>query len=162
MGQSSAADQCCPEFSPDLWNDKSHNWKAKKFIRDEVVQLMHIPLNMGQVVTRMMAKIDASGARPNNTEFLMLCHDPSPWKSEIYMTVTKPVKNAQMAEISGKFLTRVYDGPYNAVPGWIKDMDKYVSQKGESVKKYYFHYAYCPKCSKKYGHNYVIAFAQVG
>lgn len=121
---------------------------------------MHIPLNMGTVVKRMLGKIEGAKATPDSKDFLMLCYDPSPWKSEIYMTVTKNIPDGKIAKLSGSFLSKVYDGPYNAVPNWIKDMDKYVAGKKKTVKKYYFHYAYCPKCSKKYGHNYCIAFAQ--
>jgi len=113
------------------------------------------------VVTRMFGKIEKVKASPKNEEFLMLCYDPSPWKSELYMTVTKQVPDAENVTISGTFLSKVFDGPYNAVPQWIKSMDAYVAKKGKTVKKYYFHYAYCPKCVKKYGHNYCIAFAEV-
>lgn len=28
-------------------------------------------------------------------------------------------------------------------------------------KDYYFYYTTCPKCAKKYGHNYIIAFVEI-
>jgi hypothetical protein len=151
---------CCPEFDAGMFEGKTHTWKDKLFFRDEVRQIMHIPLNMGAVVTRMFAGIEKARAMPDTKDFLMLCYDSSPWKSEIYMTVMKNVPGGKTVKLTGTFLSKVYDGPYSAVPGWIKDMDAYVAGKGKTVKKYYFHYAYCPKCMKKYGHNYVVAFAQ--
>lgn len=154
------SDVCCPEFDPSKYQEEIHVWKNKLFLQDEVIQFMHMPLNMGSVVQRMFGKIESAKAAPDPEDFLMLCYDPSPWKSEIYMTVTKIIPDGKMAKLSGTFISKVYDGPYNAVPNWIKDMDKYVTGKGKTVKKYYFHYAYCPKCSKKYGHNYCVAFAQ--
>jgi len=57
-------------------------------------------------------------------------------------------------------LTKVFDGPYNAAPKWIKAMEQYVALQGKKVHKYYFHYPYCPTCAKAYGHNYVIVFAE--
>lgn len=152
---------CCPEFNPKKFEEKTHVWKDKLFLQDEVRQIIHIPLNMERVVKRMFAKIESAKAMPGTADFLMLCHDPSPWKSEIYMTVTKNVPEGKMAKLTGTFLSKVFDGPYNGVPGWIKDMDAYVAGKGKNVKKYYFHFAYCPKCAKKFRHNYAIAFAQV-
>lgn len=122
---------------------------------------MHIPVNMSSVVKRMFAKIEAVKAAPKNEDFLMLCFDPSPWKSEIRMSVTKTVPGGKMSRLSGTFISRVFDGPYNHVPLWIKQMDQSLAQKGKSAKKYFFHFAYCPKCAKKYGHNYCVAFAQV-
>ena len=77
------------------------------------------------------------------------------------MAVEKEVPDANNVKLSGTFLTKVFDGPYNAVPKWIKQMDEYVAEKGRKTKKYYFHYTTCPKCAKIYGHNYVVAFAQV-
>jgi hypothetical protein len=152
---------CCPEFNTKPWDEKSHTWKNKLFIEDSVVQFMHIPLNMGQVVTRMWKMIQDARAEVETKDFLMLAYDPSPWKSEIYMTVAKEVPGAKNTRLSGTFLSKVFDGPYNAVPKFIKEMDKFVETKGKKVKKYYFYYAYCPKCAKKYGHNYVVAFAEV-
>lgn len=154
-------DICCPQFNPKRYQEKSFVWKDKPFLKDSVVQFMHIPLNFSQVITRMFKKVTTAKAAPKDTDFLILAYDPSPWKSELYMTVTKEIPNGEMTKLSGNYLTKVYDGPYNAVPQWIKDMDEYVAKKGKKVKKYFFHYAYCPKCSKKYGHNYTVAFAQV-
>jgi hypothetical protein len=154
------SDICCQEFDPSRFQEKTHKWKDKLFLKDEVFQFMHIPLNMGSVVKRMFEKIEAVRAMPDTKDFLMLCYDISSWKSEIYMTVNKNVPKGKMTKLSGTFLSKVYDGPYNEVPKWIKDMDGYVAEKGKTIKKLYFYYAYCPKCSAKYSHNYCVAFAQ--
>ncbi len=156
-----AKTDCCPLFDPNRWQEKTHYWQNKLFLQDEVFQILHIPLNMAAVVKRMFAKIEAVKAAPADQDFLMLCYDPSPWKSEIYMTVTKQVPNGRMAKLSGTFVSKVFDGPYNHVPKWIKEMDQYLEKHQQKAIKYYFHFAYCPKCMKKFGHNYCIAFAQV-
>jgi len=64
-------------------------------------------------------------------------------------------------KFSGTYLTKVFDDPYNDVPKWIKELAPYVVAKGKSVKKWFFYYTTCPKCAKKYGHNYVVTFAKV-
>ncbi|MCX6149537.1 MAG: hypothetical protein NTX22_03315 [Ignavibacteriales bacterium] len=159
--QKNANEPCCPKFNPEPWEEKTHVWQDKLFIRDEVRQLFHIPLNMGKIIPRMWEKIQKENAATSNEEFLMLAYDPSPWKSEIYMSVTKEVVDAVNVKLSGTYLSKVFDGPYNAVPKWIKEMDKFVIQKGKKVKKYYFYYTTCPKCAKIYGKNYTVAFADV-
>lgn len=152
---------CCPQFDTTLWDKKTTTWKDKIFLYDEVFQVLHIPVNMGTVVKRMFAKIENAKAMPPVEEFLMLCYDPSPWRSHIHMTVTKNVPDGKMVRLSGTFISRVFDGPYHFVPKWIKEMDTYLAFRNRKALKYYFHYAYCPKCAKKYGHNYCVAFAQV-
>jgi hypothetical protein len=116
---------------------------------------------MGSVITRMMKQIEDSQAMPAPKDFLMLCYDPSPWKSEVNMTVTRDIPNGKMVKLSGTFISGVFDGPYSDVPKWIKEMDQRLAQNNQKALKYYFHYAYCPKCAKKFGHNYCIAFAQI-
>jgi len=36
-----------------------------------------------------------------------------------------------------------------------------LSKMGKMAEKYYFYFTTCPKCAQKYGHNYIVAFAQV-
>jgi hypothetical protein len=91
----------------------------------------------------------------------MLAYDPSPWKSEFYISVTKEVPGAKNVTISGSFISKVFEGPYNAVPKWIKEMDEYLSSINKKGKRYLFYYTTCPKCAKIYGKNYVVAFAEI-
>lgn len=152
---------CCPVFDTSLWDGKINTWQDKLFMQEEICAFFHIPMGMGKVITKMCKQIEAAGAMPDPKDFLLLCHDPSPWRSQINMSVTKEVPGAKMVRMSGTFESKVFDGPYNRVPKWIKEMDQHLAAKGEKAQKYLFHYAYCPKCAKKYGHNYCVAFAQV-
>ena len=157
------SDMCCPKFNTEPWDKKTHNWKNKLFIKDTVNQIFHKPLpsSMKKTIGNMWEKAQASKADPEIKEFILMATDPSPWKSELYMSVTKEVPDAENVKLSGTFLTKVFDGPYNAVPKWIKEMDEYVASQGKKTKKYYVYFTTCPKCAKIYGHNYAVFFAQV-
>jgi len=157
------SENCCPKFDPEPWNEKIHNWKDKLFIKDTVRQIFHKPLqsSMKKTIGGMWQKAQDAKADPKINDFLLLATDPSPWKSELYMTVTKNVPEIENVKLSGTFLSKVFDGPYNAVPKWLKEMEKYVSSQGKKTKKYYIYFTTCPKCAKIYGHNYAVAFAQV-
>jgi hypothetical protein len=154
-------ESCCPKFNPEPWDEKTHIWQNKLFIQDEVKQLFHIPLNMRKVVSRMWKKVQDAGAATSNEDFLMLAYDPSPWKSEIYINVTKEVPDAKNVKLSGTHISKVFDGPYNAVPKWIKEMDRFLTSREKKLKKYYFYFTTSPKCAKIYDKNYVVAFAEV-
>ncbi len=67
----------------------------------------------------------------------------------------------QNVKLSGTFLTKVFEGPYQNAPKWLKEMEAYVAEQGKKAQKYYFYYTTCPKCAKKWGKNYVVIFAQV-
>jgi hypothetical protein len=75
--------------------------------------------------------------------------------------VTKDVPGAKMVRLSGTYLTRVFDGPYRDAPKWLKQTEHYLEGQNKKASNYYFYYTTCPKCAKKYGHNYVVVFAQV-
>jgi len=155
--------QCCPPFDPAPWDEKEITWQDKLFIKEGIPQFMHIPLPgvFGKAVGRMWGKIEAADARPDTKDFLMLSYDPSPWKSELYINATKEIPDAENVRLSGNYLTKVFDGPYNAAPQWIKAMDKYVADKGRKLEKYYCYFTTCPRCAKLYGHNYAVLFAKV-
>ena len=157
-------EECCPKFDPDKWDEKTFNWKNKAFIKDSIPTLFHIPFPpmIGKKVARMWKMAEESKTTPpEKGDVLLLFADPHPFKSEIYLSVTGNVPNVNNVEISGNFMAKVFDGPYNAIPKFIKEMNNYLSGKGKKSQKYYVHYAYCPKCAKKYGHNHMILFAEV-
>lgn len=150
---------CCPPFDPAPWQDKEITWNNKFFVKDHVTSFFHIPMNMGQKVVRNMALIDKAGAR--SVCQLMLTDEKSMWGSDIYIDVNKEVPGAEMATLSGTFLTKVFEGPYQDAGKWAQEMLAYVKNKGKESKKLYFSYTTCPKCAKKYGKNYVVLFCQV-
>ena len=154
---------CCPRFDPSPWQEKEIVWKDKLFIRDTIPQFLHMPLpgTFGKTVGKMWQQLEDAGAQPDIKDFLMLAHDPSSWKSELYINATKEVPGAENVRLNGTYLTKVFDGPYNAIAKWFKEMDRYVKQNGKEVKKYYCYYTTCPKCARVYGHNYIVFFAEV-
>jgi hypothetical protein len=154
---------CCPEFDCARWNNKTHVWKDKPFIKDSIPVFWHIPWPpmIGRLMMRMWNKAKEADAAPDLSDFLALATDPTPWRTEYYMAVTKEVPGAENVRLSGTFFTRVFDGPYNAVPKWIKQLQAEVTEQGKTAKNFYFHYTSCPKCAKLRGHNYVLGFVQV-
>jgi hypothetical protein len=92
---------------------------------------------------------------------MMLSDELSPWGADLYIEVKKLVPGANMAEISGTFLTKVFEGPFRDAPRWVEDMKRYVEAKKRTLERLYFGYTTCPKCAKAYGKNYVVMFAKV-
>ncbi|MDP4276464.1 MAG: hypothetical protein Q8914_02420 [Bacteroidota bacterium] len=157
-------DVCCPKFDPQPWEGATHEWKDKLFLFDEMPQFMHMPLPgfYAKAIKRLWALAETDDARPDVKDFLMLNYDPSPWKCEFYMAVTKEVPApAKTVKLSGSFISKTFDGPYHKVPEYIKETDAYLKSQGKTAKKYYLYYTTCPKCAKKYGHNYIVVFAEV-
>jgi len=164
MNNNNQNQECCPEFMPQKWDKKEFHWDNKKFIKDSLPTFFHMPFppTIGKKITRMWTAVENNGAAaPDKTDTLILFRDPSAFRSEIYVAVEKEVPAENNVAVSGDFIARVFDGGYNDIPKFIKVMDQYLGQTGKKAKDYYIHYAYCPKCAKKFGHNYMIIFAQV-
>ena len=157
--QTTKSTGCCEPFNPEPWQDKEITWQDKLFVRDHVTSFLHIPLNMGKKVVKNMALIEKANAKASQQ--LMLTDEKSLWGSDIYIDVTKKVPDANMATLSGKFLTKVFEGPYKNIRQWIGQMTDYVRERGKIMKKLYFFYTTCPKCAKYYGKNYVVLLAQI-
>ncbi len=150
---------CCPKFDPQPWDRKEVVWNNKKFVKDRVRCLFHIPLNFGAVMRRNMARIEASQAK--SEQGLVLAEDNSLWGADVYIHVDGDVPDSRMTTLSGTFMSKVYEGPYKDVGRWIKDMQQYVRDSGKHVKRLLTFYTTCPKCAKKYGRNYVVLLAEI-
>jgi len=150
---------CCPRFDPGPWDRKEVTFQDKLFVKDRVRSLLHIPLNFGKVMVRNLEKIQAAGALA--PEPLLLSDENSLWGADVYLAVAQDVPGAEMARISGTFLTRVFEGPYSNIRKWIEEMKTYVAGQQKQFGKLYFFYTTCPKCARHYGQNYVVLLAQV-
>jgi len=152
-------DECCPRFDPAPWDGKELQLQGRRFVKDRVRSFLHIPLNFGAVMTRNMGRIEAENAKPET--MVILSDENSLWGSDVYIEVTKDIPGANMATISGTFLSKVFEGPYRNMGKWVEEMKAFVQNRGKSIQKLYFFYTTCPKCAEKYGKNYVAILAQV-
>lgn len=117
-----------------------------------------MPINFGSVMKRNMQAIEAAGAL--DPDDVMLSDENSLWGADVYIGVSKEIRNARMERISGNFVTKVFEGPYSRAGKWAKEMTALMQQRGRPVEKLYFWYTTCPKCAKAYGKNYVVLVAK--
>lgn len=151
--------ECCPPFEPGNWDGTLHNWEHKKFIKDKVFTLFYIPVNFGSAMKRLMGKVDASGAQV--PDYLCLSQHSSGWKMDLYLAVDREVPGAENTNLSGKFISKVYEGPFRDTGKWMQDFSKFIQEKGLKSGRQFSWYTTCPKCAKKYGKNYVVNLAEV-
>jgi len=150
---------CCPEFYPTPWQDKLFRWENKKFIRDKVFTVFYMPLTFSKVMKKLDETISkAEAAIP---DYLCLSDHTSQWNMDLYLAVDKEIPGPENTTISGKFFSKVYEGPFRDTGKWMKEFDATVKSNGLASKKVYMWYTTCPKCAKKYGNNYVVILAQV-
>lgn len=150
---------CCPPFDPKAWDEKTFEWQQKKFIKDHVFTLFFIPINFGRVMKRLDAKVRNAGA--TIPDWLCLSDHTSKWNMDVYLAVDKEVPEAENTTLSGKFLSKVYEGPFSDTAKWCKDFEGMAKSKGLNIKKWFMWYTTCPKCAKKYGKNYVTVLSEV-
>ena len=143
MSNQIASDECCPKFNPEPWDGQEITWNNKSFVKDRVRNFFHIPLNFGTVMKRNMVLIEAAGAKSD--EVLVLTDCGSFWGSDVYIDVTGDVPTARMAEISGTYMSKVFEGPYRDMGKWIKEMNDYTEAQGKKAKRIMTYYTTCPK-----------------
>lgn len=151
---------CCPRFNPEGWDDRTLRFRRKPFLRATTRSVMHIPIDMGRVFSRVQDRVREAGAYdPQN--FIVLSRDLSAWKAEHLFSVPGPVAGEEMTTLSGDFVTRVFEGPYRQVKSWDAEMRNLVAAKGGAPSDVYFFYTTCPKCARAYGKNYVVGVARL-
>ena len=64
--------QCCPKFDPKPWEEKTHIWKDKLFIKESLPQFFHIPFPpmVGRMIQRLWKKAQDAKAAPEIKDFL--------------------------------------------------------------------------------------------
>lgn len=150
---------CCPKFEPEPWDGKTFEWNDKKFIKDKVFTLFYMPVNFGSVMKRLDARVRKAQATIPN--WLCLSEHTSKWNMDLYLAVDKEIPGVESTNLSGRFLSKVYEGPFKDTGKWNADFTEYAKSKSLNVKKLYMWYTTCPKCAKKYGKNYVAILAEV-
>jgi hypothetical protein len=152
--------RCCPRLDPGLWDGKMLEWNDKRFIKDRVRTFFYMPLNFGGVMKKLNEEVEKAGAKM--PDGLCLSDHTSKWNMDIYLAVDKEVPCAENATLTGRFLSKVYEGPFKDTGRWCKDFEEYAKKQGYAVKKWFMWYTTCPKCAKAYGKNYVVVVGKVG
>jgi hypothetical protein len=156
---SKTTSECCPEFVPGPWENTMHDWENKKFIKEKVFTLFHMPINFGGAMKKLNEKVEAAGA--SMPDSLCLSDHTSKWNMDLYLAVDKEIEGAENSSLSGKFFSKVYEGPFRETGKWCKDYENTVKTKGLNAGKWFMWYTTCPKCAKKYGKNYVVIISKV-
>ena len=152
---------CCAIPNIEAWDNKEITFRDRKFVRMHTKSFLHIPINMSRVMAAIQKEASKAGALMPTQEAMILSRDLSPWKAEQLFAVTNNVPDADNIELSGKFLTMVFEGPYQDAKKWYEALQDFAKSKSKNVLKTYFFYTNCPKCAKHYGKNYTIGLAQI-
>ena len=123
---------CCPRFNPASWDETTVTWDNKLFLKDQVKSILYVPLGFSKVMTKNMEMIQQADALSGTP--LMLSDEQSPWKTTLYIAVKKEVPLAEMATISGTFLSKVFEGPFKNIGKWKREMKEYVLATGKVSK----------------------------
>ncbi len=145
---------CCPEFNPEQWQEKEFEWKDKNFVLTKVFTLFYIPINFGGAMRRLDNAVRNAGG--NILDNMALSDHTSKWNMNIYAAVDKHIEGAENVTMSGRFISKVYEGDFKETSAWMNDFDEYVGKKNLKIIKTYMWYTTCPKCAKKYGKNYTV------
>lgn len=159
MEQEKHEPECCPKFDPAPWENQVFEWDNKKFIRDKVFTFFYMPVNFGGAMKRLNKKVDNAGA--TMPDWLCLSDHTSKWNMDLYLAVDREIPGAENTTLSGKFYSKVYEGPYRDTGKWTEEYKKSAKEKGFEIKKWYMWYTTCPKCAKKYGKNYVVIINRI-
>jgi len=159
MNEETKNHECCPKFEPAPWDCKIFEWENKKFIKDKVCTLFYMPINFGSVMKRLNCKVEKAGAIM--PDWLCLSEHTSRWNMNLYLAVDKEVPGAENVTLSGKFFSKVYEGPFKDTKKWCTDFKNDLKARGYETVKWYLWYTTCPKCAKKYGKNYVVIIGRI-
>lgn len=150
---------CCPKLKVSDWDDKMLNWQNKNFVVGKVRTFFYMPVNFGKVITKLINLVTAEGGELEQN--LCLSDHLSIKQMNILLAVNKKINGVENITLTGKFYSKVYEGPFKDTGRWCANFEKVLASKKLTMEKMYMWYTTCPKCAKKYGHNYTVIIAKV-
>lgn len=153
------SEECCKIISPAEWDKKEIVWRDKPFLKSHYFAFLHVPVNIGAKITEGMKKIEEAGLQ---AEQMVLSKNDGWFGADILIPIKTKTDIFDIELITGRFLTRLFDGHYGDMRKWIRETRTWCREKGFEPEEYIFWYATCPKCSKKRGDKaQVVVFAKV-
>ena len=76
----------------------------------------------------------AGATIPDN---LCLSDDTSRWSMDLSLAVDREIPGAENMTMSGKFLCRVYEGPYGDTGKWCRDFESHAKEQNLIIEKWY-------------------------
>lgn len=157
--QADVVSGCCPVFHPEEYDHKVFDFKDIDFISAASKSFLHMPLNLGKVMTETQKVIDENDASLKH-QYLILSKDTSAFKTSHLFAVSKEVTNHHVVKLSGEYTARVFDGQYQDVPKFMKLLDTEIQNNHNVIDDQWVFYTTCPNCAKVYGHNYMVFFTK--
>jgi len=125
-----------------------------------------MPLTFGSAMKRACDAMKAAGIEQKEpTDLTVLSDMTSKWSTRIFVSLpdgTTSVPNATVTNLSGTYVSKLYEGPYSNFGSWIQDLQDHIkTTHGEDLDpcEILAFYTTCPGCAKTYGKNYTILFA---
>jgi hypothetical protein len=151
--------ECCKVLSPAEWDKKEIIWRDKPFYKDHYLAFLHVPINFGGKIIKGLEIVKEGGLF---AEQMVLTRNDTLWGADLLIPISRNAKRFETEVLSGKFMTRLFEGQYGDMRRWINETKKWCEGKGTKVQEFIFWYATCPKCSKKRGDKaQVVVFAKV-
>ncbi len=151
---------CCPRFDPQGWDGLELTLADKLFVRAVTHAVFHVPVDTAKVFARVYRHLDAARAFDPRA-FFVLSRDLGAWSAEHYFAAATKVPGEEMVRLSGRFRTKVFDEPHGQEKRWHKALKAISAAAGKPDGEGFFYYTTCPKCAARYGHNYVVGFAEI-
>ncbi|MDD3487600.1 MAG: hypothetical protein PHF35_04475 [Candidatus Moranbacteria bacterium] len=138
--------ECCKILSSQEWDKKQIVWRDKPFHKSRYWSVFHVPVNMGTKIIRGLEEIEEAGL---SAEQMVLSRRDSFLGAELLVPISGKTDAFEIELITGRFLTRLFDGNYGDMEKWVKVTRTWCREQNFEPEEYIFWYATCPKCAKK-------------
>jgi len=152
--------KCCDFLNKAQWDNVTHIWNEKMFYKRRFYSLFYFPLNMHNNIEQSFRRLDRKGFLKKDGLFLI--GNQGFFGGYFYIEITDYEMNMPREYISGKFISRYYQGQsYKEAKLWHEDMKQYLTSHNYPVNEFYTYYATCPECMKKFNMIQAVIFARI-
>jgi len=135
--------ECCKVLSSAEWDCKELIWRDKPFLKSHYFSFFRVPVNLGKKIVEGIGKIEEAGLAD---EQMMLSRNDSLWGADLLIPIKSKTDVFDIEMVTGRFLTRLFEGHYGDMAKWICETKIWCRGKGFEPEELIFWYATCPKC----------------
>jgi len=141
--------ECCKVLSSAEWDCKELIWRDKPFLKSHYFSFFRVPVNLGKKIVEGIGKIEEAGLAD---EQMMLSRNDSLWGADLLIPIKSKTDVFDIEMVTGRFLTRLFEGHYGDMAKWICETKIWCRGKGFEPEELIFWYATCPKCGPSGNH----------
>jgi hypothetical protein len=124
------------QFDPDKWHNKKITWNEKLFAKAQAFSFFHTETRYTKTLQNLIQHLKTKEAYEENA--VILIEDVSHFRTNIYISTSKPIGKKYDTTISAVLISKVFTG--DKLDKYKERLEQLAQSKNKEVKRFYIYH----------------------